>query len=82
MSRNVKLLSKFPFPSLKDSQISDKFFSKSAELLERAGYIRKVNSQRRLQNKTQLTSLLVISGNLQFPSLGTVSFAEFDKFYR
>ena len=43
MGNNVKLLSKFLLPTLKESQLnSEKFQSKSAELLERAGYIRKV----------------------------------------
>ena len=41
---NIKLVSKYLLPTLKESQIPDKLNgSKSAELLERAGYIRKVN---------------------------------------
>lgn len=45
MSKNVKLISKFLLPTLKESQISNNYASKSAELLERAGYIRKVTIQ-------------------------------------
>jgi prolyl-tRNA synthetase len=40
--RNVKLISKFLFQTLKESQISEMVQFKSSELLERAGYIRKV----------------------------------------
>lgn len=43
--RNVKLISKFLFPTLKESQTSEKIQSQSLELLERAGYIRQVKYQ-------------------------------------